>query len=788
MEDKDGQQVLPPIGFLELIKSIFRITLIYSIMGLVFLVLSVYFGGNIGTWIFGSMAIGVLCAWFSVCRKLIKRYTCSKTKGISPAKKTPFGFFSLIRSLMIVTLIAAFWGALSLGLTFYFEGNFWSWVFGFLTLVAVYGWVHEWRLLVRRYKWFRSGARLSDEDISRIINAAAQEISATLPYEITTNIPIGRAHAYLTNFMDSSIDAEKVYGFKPERSATQEELREYGFMLTGSGICVAKQYDTSKSDSENKKAKVLVLPFHGVYDVRRLDNELQLYFCDSTTARTIKSADVPVSLDTLECVYGRLLSTGASAALYRRQRSNDELDDVVGDYDHEAAWQDTFASGGRAAAAVTAMQGVANSQVQKYHVEGRGSVGHGWAAEDANALADTLKGQSAKVTGGNNFKNGPDRVVNGVEIQTKYCASANASVTAAFDNKTGMYKYTGQSSSRHQQLEVPYDQYDEAVSLMRKKIADGKVPGESNPDKATTIVRRGTFTLSTVKAIAKAGTFESVSFDLVTGTYLCLAPGGMTAALSFAFAVWNGANKKEAAKIGLYNGAKVVGFGALMYTITTQLSRESTRFGKNLVASSAKNLARSVRQSAMAKTSLGKSLGISNLSGKAIIGTGIVAVVTFGPDIARALVGRISLKQLMKNSAVGASGLGGAAIGQALIPIPLVGAAVGAMASALLAKALLDGIIEDDVVGMFYILKEEFIDQVMLISFSKEEFNDLLATVFQQANMGHFLRDMFQKKNDAREYAREFVNDAIAAVLKVRPVITDADYVSGINELTEEAA
>ena len=58
--------------------------------------------------------------------------------------------------------------------------------------------------------------------------------------------------------------------------------------------------------------------------------------------------------------------------------------------------------------------------------------GHGYAAEQANNLYDILTGKDAKIVGGDNAKDGPDRMVNGVNIQTKYCHDAASSVQAAF--------------------------------------------------------------------------------------------------------------------------------------------------------------------------------------------------------------------------------------------------------------------------------------------------------------------------------------------------------------------
>ena len=54
--------------------------------------------------------------------------------------------------------------------------------------------------------------------------------------------------------------------------------------------------------------------------------------------------------------------------------------------------------------------------------------GHGFAAEQANNLHDFLTGKDTKIVGGDNANDGPDRMVNGVNIQTKYCHDAASSL------------------------------------------------------------------------------------------------------------------------------------------------------------------------------------------------------------------------------------------------------------------------------------------------------------------------------------------------------------------------
>lgn len=116
-------------------------------------------------------------------------------------------------------------------------------------------------------------------------------------------------------------------------------------------------------------------------------------------------------------------------------------------------------------ASVASTECTNDQQWTKYHSR----QGHGFAAEDANAMWDRRHGKSVDKVGLDNSLNGADRISDGVQIQTKYCANANKSVSAAFDN--GTYRYEGMK------LEVPSDQYDEAVRIMRGRISMVKFQG-----------------------------------------------------------------------------------------------------------------------------------------------------------------------------------------------------------------------------------------------------------------------------------------------------------------------
>ena len=68
--------------------------------------------------------------------------------------------------------------------------------------------------------------------------------------------------------------------------------------------------------------------------------------------------------------------------------------------------------------------------------------GHGFAAERANTLFDNLTGHDAKIVGDDNAKNGADRIVDGVYIQSKYCATGSRCINDCFEEDgKGTFRY-----------------------------------------------------------------------------------------------------------------------------------------------------------------------------------------------------------------------------------------------------------------------------------------------------------------------------------------------------------
>lgn len=193
-------------------------------------------------------------------------------------------------------------------------------------------------------------------------------------------------------------------------------------------------------------------------------------------------------------------------------------------------------------------KGLEQSQIGKYHTKG----GTGFAAEDANAFADRIRLKQVEVTGTSNEANGADRVIDGVPIQTKYFPSAWATVENAFDGASGRYRY------ERQLLEVPKDQYDDCVRIMREKIAQGKVPGVTDSQEAERIVKKGDVTYKQARNIAPAGNIDSILFDAKTQTITTAYAFAATFAVYFAKRKWNGDKTEDA-----INGAIESAIGAV---------------------------------------------------------------------------------------------------------------------------------------------------------------------------------------------------------------------------------
>ncbi len=332
---------------------------------------------------------------------------------------------------------------------------------------------------------------------------------------------------------------------------------------------------------------------------------------------------------------------------------------------------------------VNGVASVANTQCTndlqwtKYHSK----QGHGFAAEDANAHWDRMHGKTTRKVGVDNSLNGPDRISNGVMIQTKYHADAAMSVASAFDN--GTYRYGTQK------LEVPKDQYDEAVRLMRSRISNGEVPGITDPNMAEQMVVKGHYTYEEAVRIAKAGNVDSIKFDIQTQAVACAFACGLSFAVTYCTAKSKGMTHTEALKAASVQAVKSGGTTMITGVAAQQLLR--THVGRNFAAIATKAMKPAVH--AAMKSEVGKQMitkTASVIAGKQVAGAAAANVVTKAlrtnavvssvvfvgttiPDAVKLCRGKISGREFAENTTSNAAGVGGGWAGAS------AGAAVGSM-------------------------------------------------------------------------------------------------------------
>lgn len=444
---------------------------------------------------------------------------------------------------------------------------------------------------------------------------------------------------------------------------------------------------------------------------------------------------------------------------------------------------------------------------EKFHAR----QGHGFAAERANDLYDKMTGHKAGILGDDNAVNGADRIVDGIEIQSKYCATGSRCIKECFaeDGKGAFRYYT--KNGKPMQIEVPSDKYDAAISAMEEKIRRGQVSGVADPAEAKNIVRKGHFTYQQAKNIAKAGTVESITYDAVNGVVIASSAFGISAVLTFANSVWNGEDFDVAIKNAAYSGIKVGGTAFITSILASQLSK----LGLNsaLVGSSEALVSlMGPKASAMlvnAFRSGGNIYGAAAMKSAAkllrgnVITAGVTVVVLSSFDIANIFRGRISGKQLFKNLANttstvagGTAGwVGGAAVGSAILPGvgTIIGGLIGSIGAGAVANKATDTVlgafIEDDADEMVRIIEKQFGNLAVDYLLNQKEAEKVTDNLKDKLD-GKMLKNMYSSA-DRNEFACNLLIPLIEKEISNRRVIslpTNEQMRIGLRLVLEELA
>lgn len=443
-------------------------------------------------------------------------------------------------------------------------------------------------------------------------------------------------------------------------------------------------------------------------------------------------------------------------------------------------------------AAAVAAAATINSNGEVF-VEQRAAVnnpaGHGELAEEANSIIDRLQGHQAEILGRDNAKNGPDRSVDGVLIQTKYYKTARGSLEACFDPSSHQYRYFTEDRTP-MQLEVPKDQYQQVLRGFEKKISQGKVPGVSDPKDAEKIVRKGKLTYDQAVNLTKPGTVESVAYDAATGAVTCSCAFG----LSFLAATFMAYRETEditgAVQAGIAAGVQVFGLSFAQHMVVSQLSRAG--LSNALMAPSQAVVGKlGFKASATIVNGLRALTGKTAISGaaaskqlaKMLRGNAVSAAVTLAvfsvPETYRLFQGKASGAQYAQNMACLATsiagGIAGAVAGTAVSPGVgtivglaggMVGGTVGTAAAGVVGGILFEG--DSASFGRYfnamvscmaveYLLDGHEMDELLAVldGVKPEEFKALmeetLPSQFQEAKVRAFLVPMFDEIASRRE-------------------------------------
>lgn len=416
--------------------------------------------------------------------------------------------------------------------------------------------------------------------------------------------------------------------------------------------------------------------------------------------------------------------------------------------------------------------------------------GHGFAAEEANNFIDRLKGFDAEIVGYDNVKNGPDRKIVNRDgsvtwIQDKYYKSADGSVNAAFED--GEYRYM--KNGKPMQLEVPADQYDDAVKLMREKIEEGHVPGVADPAEAENLVRKGNLTYQQAVNLTKAGNLTSLRYDAANGVVIAAPVAGITFAIDFLVCTNNGMSARDAAeesaKSAMLSGSAVfAGHMLSSQLMKTGLADAMAPAAESVTEWLGDDACRAIIKAAGGETAnltssqLAKQAG-RLLNSKLIFNAGIVAVMSI-PDAVDLYQGRMSQGQFVKNLAIVVIGMAGTevgavaggAVGTHLAPGigtkagMVLGGILGGFLGTTVADLIGDKVFKDDADAMYEIVSDKFSEYCFEYVASEKEAGELANELNGKLSEGS-LKDMFAAE-DRDAYADNLIKPMFEDMAKDR--------------------
>lgn len=433
--------------------------------------------------------------------------------------------------------------------------------------------------------------------------------------------------------------------------------------------------------------------------------------------------------------------------------------------------------------------------------------GHGEMAEEALTLWDKLQGKKADVIGRTNEKNGADRLVDGVEIQTKYYSSGKGCIDACFDKMTGEFRYQ-KKNGMPMLVEVPKDKYAEAINEFRNKILEGKVSGVTDPNDASKYIKKGQLTYNQALNLCKPGTIESLMYDAVTGAVNCSFAFGISFLVTFVLAYSKSGNKREAINSAVAAGIQVFGMSFFAHVLTQQVARTtltkqlvplSTYVVKSMGYKSAQTIVNAIRSMA-GKPTISGAAAMKQLA-KILRSNVVTSVITFAvfsiPDTNNIFRKKLSTAQYTKNmlSLIGTMATAGAGTlatsvavakicaitGTAISPglgttLGIMGGGVSGLVAGAAVKAVGDYMRDDDTVIISRLYNAVTFNLIHEYMLSESEI-DVLVEKFDTIKPKEFKR-LFETVIAADEQEKiieDYIRHYFEEIIRNRPVLPEPE-------------
>lgn len=138
-------------------------------------------------------------------------------------------------------------------------------------------------------------------------------------------------------------------------------------------------------------------------------------------------------------------------------------------------------------------------------------------------------------------------------LKSRYNSSGDRCVDACLNY--GSLRYRGEKGEIVT-IEVPYDKYDEALTDFNARVKDNLVDSDIVP---SDVLKRGSFTYNQTKSIAILNKIKLINYYDIDGSMEIDHVLGMSGALEYALATWDGDEKDEAIVKSIIRSCKIHG-------------------------------------------------------------------------------------------------------------------------------------------------------------------------------------------------------------------------------------